>query len=156
MKILGIDPGLATIGFGFIEKQSFNRFIAIDYGVITTKPTFTTAERLSQIYDDFQALLDDFKPELVAIEELFFSKNVKTGIQVAEARGVMLELINRNNIPCLELKPNEIKSQILGYGHAEKHQVQIMVQDILKLPELPKPDDAADALAIAIVAGYQN
>lgn len=156
MKILGIDPGLATIGFGFIEKKDYNNFQALDYGIISTKSTLNDGERLSQIYDDLQNIINDLKPELVGIEELFFSQNVKTGIQVAQARGVILELINRNKIPYIEIKPNEIKSQIVGHGHAEKEQVQLMVKEILKLEKIPKPDDAADALAIAIVASYKK
>ena len=154
MKILGIDPGLATIGFGLIEKKDHNKYICLDYGIIKTKPIFTLAERLTQIRNDFDELLISTKPDHVGIEEIFFSKNVKTGIQVAQARGVLLELINEKQIPFTEIKPNEIKSMITGYGHAEKHQIQSMVKDILKLSETPKPDDAADGLAIALTCGY--
>ncbi len=154
MKILGIDPGLATVGFGLVEKKGYNDYVCLDYGIISTKPTFTLAERLSQIREDLAELIDTAKPDHIGIEEIFFSQNVKTGIQVAQARGVMLELINEKQIPFTEIKPNEIKSMITGYGHAEKQQIQKMTKDILNLEKIPKPDDAADGLAIAIVCGY--
>lgn len=154
MKILGIDPGIATTGFGLIEKKAYNQYVCLDYGIIKTKSTLSNAERLTQIRNDLEELLKISKPDHIGIEELFFSQNVKTGIQVAQARGVMLELINEKQIPFQEIKPNEIKSMITGYGHAEKQQIQGMVKDILNLPEIPKPDDAADGLAIALVCGY--
>lgn len=156
MKILGIDPGLATIGFGLIEKKSHNQYVCLDYGIIKTSPTHTTARRLTQIRSDFLELLNLAKPDLIGIEELFFSQNVKTGIIVAQARGVLLQVIDEQKIPFLEIKPNEIKSMLIGYGHAEKQQIQKMTKAILNLEKIPKPDDAADGLAIAIVAGYLN
>lgn len=154
MIILGIDPGLATIGFGLIDKQQHNKFVCLDYGTIQTKPTFSIPERLTQIRTDLEKLLETSKPKQVAVEELFFSKNIKTGIQVAEARGVILEVINSKNIPLFEIKPNEVKSIVAGYGHAEKQQIQTMTKKLLNLPTTPKPDDAADALAIALTCGF--
>ena len=154
MKILGVDPGIATTGFGLIEKKSYNQYVCLDYGIIKTKPNLSDAERLTQIRNDLKELLKISKPDFIGIEELFFSQNVKTGIQVAQARGVMLELINEEQIPFQEIKPNEIKSMITGYGHAEKQQVQLMTKEILNLPEIPRPDDAADGLAVALTLGY--
>jgi len=154
MKILGVDPGLATIGFGLIEKKGYNDYVCLDYGVIRTKSNLNIAERLTQIRNDFLEILNSLKPERIGIEEIFFSQNVKTGIQVAQARGVILELINQKMIPFTEIKPNEVKSMITGYGHAEKQQIQKVVQEILYLPKIPRPDDAADALGIALTCGY--
>lgn len=155
MRILGIDPGLATIGFGLIEKKDYNNLICLDYGIISTKPRLTLPERLSLIRNDLSELIETLKPDQISVEELFFSQNVKTGIQVAQARGVILELCNSKNLPILEIKPNQVKSMITGYGHAEKQQIQMMVMKTLDLKKIPKPDDASDALAIAIALAYQ-
>ncbi len=150
MRILGIDPGTATIGFGIIEYQN-DQCLLLDYGCIKTEAGQPFSDRLSQIHADLKTITDTWKPQEIAIEEIFFSKNVKTAIQVAQARGAIIQqlaVLDKFNIG--EYKPQQIKEAVCGYGRAEKKQVQKMVQLILKMEEMPTPDDAADALAIAI------
>ena len=153
MRILGIDPGTATTGFGVIEyneRNHQNNYKLLDYGCIKTTANLPLSIRLRQINTDLATLLQAWKPETVAIEELFFSKNVKTAIHVAHARGSIIQQLATNNYDIGEYKPQQIKEAVCGYGKAEKIQVQKMVQIILKMDELPYPDDAADALAVAI------
>lgn len=149
MIILGIDPGLAIVGYGVIEYKN-GRFQTLAYGAITT-PAHTDVEaRLSMIYNEMNALIDKYHPDEMAIEELFFNTNSTTAIAVAEARGVILLAAYRKGVACHEYTPLQVKSSVVGYGKAEKKQVMMMVQTILKLEKAPKLDDTADALAIAI------
>lgn len=149
MIICGIDPGLAISGFGVINYIG-NRFEVLDYGAITTDSCDEFPERLKKIYDGYLEIFDKYKPEAVSIEELFYNKNVKTALMVAQARGIhLLAAVNRN-IPLYEYTPLQIKQGLVGYGRAEKRQVQEMVKIILKLDKVPKPDDVADGLAAAI------
>ena len=149
MIILGIDPGLATTGFGVIKKEK-GILSAIDYGVIRTPAKTELASRLKLISADLKSIIKKYKPEATAIEKLFFAKNVKTALDVGQARGVaLLEIMNAGLSP-YEFTPLQVKQAITGYGRADKQQIQKMVQTILKLKNIPKPDDAADALAIAI------
>ncbi len=150
MRILGIDPGIATTGFGVIETTDHYDYQMLDYGCIKTESRFIFSERLQQIYKDMQILLKKWRPTAIAIEELFFNKNVKTAITVAQARGAMMQQFAVAKYEIAEYKPQQIKEAVCGYGKAEKKQLQKMVQLILKLPYMPTPDDAADALAVAI------
>lgn len=149
MRILGIDPGVATIGFGLIEASRAGNAL-IQYGVITTPAGQPLSERLLQIHQDMDALLDLFQPDEVAVEELFFSKNITTGISVAHGRGVILLSIAKKDIPIYEYTPMQVKQSVAGYGKAEKKQVMQMTQRLLHMEQIPRPDDAADALALAI------
>ncbi len=149
LLILGIDPGTATTGYAILKAEGDDLEV-IDFGIIETAAGTPNAERLHQICEDIEELATTHKPDQAAIEELFFAKNVKTGISVAQARGAIIATLTRLKIPVAEYKPVEIKSSICGNGQAEKSQIQRMVQMILKLDSLPKPDDAADAIAIAI------
>lgn len=149
MIICGIDPGTATTGFGIVKKNG-NDFMAIDFGVIKTSPKDSASKRLQKIFQKTLFLLKKYKPNLVVVEKLYFFKNLKTAMPVAEARGVILLAIQQNKTKIIELTPLEVKMGICGYGRAEKQQVQKMVQETLKLEKIPKPDDAADALALAI------
>ena len=153
MTILGIDPGTATTGFGIIS-QNKNQPELVDFGVITTKKNNTDAERLKILADDIRQLIKKYKPDCVGIEKLFFTTNQKTVMTVSQARGAILLVCQTHNIPILEFTPLQIKSFICGYGKAEKKQVQYIVQKTFKLKSPPKPDDAADALAIALCAGH--
>ena len=150
MIILGIDPGLATMGYGVISAVHGN-FSVIDYGVVTTPKELTLPQRLAQLEEGVTELVQTFKPQNIAIEELFFSKNITTGIPVAEARGVILLTAVKNlGDEVYEYTPNQIKMAITGYGGADKIQMQHMVQALLRLKKVPRPDDAADALAVAL------
>ena len=154
MIILGIDPGLATLGYGVIEKDNRGNFRAIDCGVITTPKEEGLPVRLAMLEEGITAILNKFKPDEVAMEELFFSKNITTGIAVAHARGVALLTCVKACGRLYEYTPMQIKQALTGYGKADKHQIQATVTSILKLPAIPKPDDAADALAIALCHGF--
>ena len=149
LVILGIDPGVATIGFGVIRAERGSNAL-VQYGVITTPPGVPLSKRLVQIHDDMDQLVRQFKPDEIAIEELFFSKNNTTGISVAHGRGVILLAAERMGIPIYEYTPVQVKQAVVGYGGAEKRQVMLMTQRLLNMKQIPKPDDAADALAIAI------
>lgn len=155
MIILGIDPGYAIVGFGVIEKQR-NSCRILDYGAITTPKTMSFPLRLKRIRSGMMQLIEKYHPDVVAIEELFFTKNVTTGIAVAEARGVILECAVSNVKKLYEYTPNQIKQALTGTGKAEKRQVQYMVKSILGLKEIPKPDDAADAVAVALCHAQTN
>ena len=152
MRILGIDPGVATVGFGVIESDRGQQRM-LQYGAITTAAGLPLATRLAQIAADTEQLITQFQPDEIAIEELFFSKNITTGIAVAHARGVILCTAERLGVPIYEYTPMQVKQAVVGYGAAEKRQVMLMTQRLLGMKEVPRPDDAADALAIAICHG---
>jgi len=150
MKILGIDPGIATTGYGIIENKGSNLCL-VDYGCIITSPKMSAAERLNKLFNELSALIKKKKPDEVAIEELFFAKNVKTAMTVSQARGVIVLSCIRSGMKVInEYTPLEVKMALVGYGRAEKTQVQKMVTTLLSLKEIPKSDDAADALAVAV------
>ncbi|MDR0856147.1 MAG: crossover junction endodeoxyribonuclease RuvC [Clostridiales bacterium] len=156
MRIFGIDPGLATVGFGIVDKGARGELAAVDYGVVTTPKELTTIDRLVILHEAFGALLTKYAPDAVAVEELFFARNVTTGIPVAEARGVLLMTVRAFTANLFEYTPLQVKMSITGYGQADKGQIQFMVQRMLRLKVVPKPDDAADALAIAITHANTN
>jgi crossover junction endodeoxyribonuclease RuvC len=147
---LGIDPGTATTGYGLVRLESDGRLVAVKYGVILTPKEESPAARLEMFYRDLRALLKKFHPDTAAVEKLFFQRNVSTAILVGQARGVALLALQQAGIESFEYTPNEVKQAVAGYGSADKKQVQDMVRVLLALNEIPKPDDAADALAIAI------
>ncbi len=149
MRILGIDPGYGIIGFGLIDAQRGNTQL-INCGAITTPAGADFSARLEMIYEDMKKLLEVAKPDAVAIEELFFGQNVTTGIGVAQSRGVILLAIRQAGLTVTAYKPAQIKQAVVGYGNATKHQVQDMTKRLLHLKNMPKPDDAADAIAIAL------
>ena len=149
MKILGIDPGVATVGFGLLKSTGVRQRM-ISCGVITTPAHTPLSSRLDQIYTDLDELIRSCDPDAISIEELFFSKNITTGIPVAHARGVILLCAFRCGVPVYEYTPMQVKQAVVGYGKAEKHQVMDMTRRFLKMDRLPRPDDAADAIAIAL------
>ena len=149
MRILGIDPGIAIVGFGLIESNR-GSVRMLQYGAVTTEAGLPLATRLVQIENDMTALIAQLKPDEIAVEELFFSKNITTGIAVAHGRGVILCTAERQGVPIFEYTPMQVKQAVAGYGLADKKQVMDMTKRLLKLKAVPKPDDAADALAIAI------
>jgi len=153
MIILGIDPGTATTGFGLIKKDKSNLKL-LKYGLITTPANLSTAERLNKLNKDLSLLIKNSKPDMVAVEDIFFFKNLKTAVKVSQARGVILLTIAKAKIPIAEYTPLQIKQAVACYGRAEKTQVQKMVKYLLGLKEIPKPDDAADALAVAICCAH--
>lgn len=153
MIILGIDPGTATTGYGIIS-QNKNQPTLVDFGVIATKKSLSDAERLTIVADDLTSIIKKYKPDVIGVEKLFFTTNQKTVMTVSQARGVVLYIAQHNNVPILEFTPLQVKNFICGYGKAEKKQVQFMVQKTFNLKSVPKPDDAADALAIALCAGF--
>ena len=149
MRILGIDPGYATIGFGVVDSEG-GRQDLVKCGVITTPAHTSLSSRLAQIYDDLNELLDLFHPDAVAVEELFFNTNITTGISVAQGRGVILLACQKAGVKIYEYTPLQVKQAVVGYGRAEKKQVMEMVKRICRLPAPPRPDDAADAVALAL------
>ena len=149
MRILGIDPGIAIVGFGLIESNR-GSVRMLQYGAVTTEAGLPLATRLVQIENDMTSLIAQLKPDEIAVEELFFSKNITTGIAVAHGRGVILCTAERLGVPIFEYTPMQVKQAVAGYGLADKKQVMDMTKRLLKLKAVPKPDDAADALAIAI------
>ena len=149
MRILGIDPGIATIGFGVLDSDR-NSHKLVKCGVITTPAHTSRSSRLEQIYDDMLSILELFQPDAVSIEELFFNTNITTGIAVAHGRGVILLACRKAGVKVYEYTPLQVKQSVAGYGRAEKRQVMDMVKRICQLPAAPKPDDAADAVALAI------
>lgn len=153
MRILGIDPGYAIVGYGALEFDNV-RFNVVNYGAITTAPETPFDRRLVEIYNDMNEVLELFKPDCMSIEKLYFNTNITTGIDVAHARGVIMLAAAQRGIPIYEYTPLQVKVAVTGYGHADKHQVQEMVKNILRLKAVPKPDDTADALAIAICHGH--
>ncbi|MBE6538983.1 MAG: crossover junction endodeoxyribonuclease RuvC [Ruminococcaceae bacterium] len=155
MIILGIDPGLATVGWGVVEYKG-SKFRTIAYGAILTPKEMTTQARLKKIYDDLADIIRTYRPEQVAIEELFFNTNVTTGIKVSEARGVILLICEQAHLGIFEYTPLQVKQAVVGYGRAEKKQVITMVTMLLGLGTPPKPDDTADALAIAVCHAHSG
>ena len=155
MRILGIDPGFATVGFGIVDFDG-NCFKTIEYGTVNSPAKTKTSDRLKMVYDDMSYIIEKYKPDEMAIEELFFNTNVKTVIAVGQARGVLILSAANQGIPVYEYTPLQVKQAVVGYGRAEKNQVQQMVKSILGLSQLPKPDDAADALAIAICHAHAS
>jgi len=149
MRILGIDPGYATIGFGIIDAQR-GSFQLCQYGTITTPPELPFEKRLEVIYDDMNRLLDAAAPDVMAIEELFWGHNVTTGIGVSHGRGVILLAAAQRNLPINEYTPMQIKLAVVGYGNATKHQVMDMTKRMLHMEQVARPDDAADAIAVAL------
>jgi crossover junction endodeoxyribonuclease RuvC len=149
MVILGIDPGTAITGYGLIEKQG-NHLKRIAYGAILTVAEISTALRLQQISRELQTIIKQYRPDVMAVEQLFFNKNVRTALTVGQARGVVLLAGAEAGLDIMEYTPLQVKMAVVGYGRAEKKQIQEMVRILLCLNEIPKPDDAADALAIAI------
>jgi crossover junction endodeoxyribonuclease RuvC len=147
---LGIDPGTATIGYGLVRELNDGSLQSVAHGVITTRPSLTLSQRLKIIHDDLTQIIQQYQPDRAAVEELFFAKNVTTAITVAQGRGVILLALEQANLHIAEYKPNFIKQSITGYGAAKKPQMQEMVRVLLGLESIPKPDDAADALGIAI------
>ncbi len=149
MIILGFDPGIAIVGFGVIEVTG-SRIRPVQYGAIQTKANLDTAIRLQQIYDSAIEIIESYQPVAVSIEKLFFNQNITSAMSVSEARGVLLLSAAKNSLPVFEYTPLQVKQALVGYGRAEKAQIQEMVKALLKLKERPRPDDVADALAIAI------
>lgn len=149
MRILGIDPGFAIVGCGIVDYIG-NKFSVVDYRAVTTKAGGKLENRLKAIYDGICTLIDEYKPECIAVEELFFNTNAKTAIQVGQARGVILLAAVNMGLDVFEYTPLQVKQAVVGYGRAEKIQVQQMVKSILNLKEIPKPDDVADGLALAV------
>lgn len=150
--VLGIDPGVASTGWGVVEESpnADNGLVCVDYGVIKTSKEEEHPSRLQTIYKELKKIVKKFNPDIVAIEKLYFCKNLKTAMKVGEARGVTILALSEFDLPIKEFTPLQIKDAVCGYGKADKHQVQSMVQSILAMEELPKPDDAADGLAVAI------
>ena len=155
MIILGIDPGIAIVGYGVIEYKN-NKFKVIDYGAITTSSTMNNMKRLEKIYKGIDILIKNYNIDEIGVEELFFNKNIKTAITVAQARGVILLACSHNNKQVYEYTPLQVKQGVVGYGRAKKIQVQHMVTSILNLNKIPTPDDVADALAVAICHAHAN
>ncbi len=149
MLVVGIDPGIATTGYGFV-RDSNNGIQLVTYGVIATSPGLSSAQRLSSLYRDLDQILTLHQPQSGAVEKLFFQKNVTTAISVGQARGVALLALAQHQIDVFEYTPLEVKQAVTGYGGADKKQIQQMVKAVLQMEDIPRPDDAADALAIAI------
>ena len=149
MIILGIDPGIAIVGWGVVDFTN-GKFRTFGYGAITTTPEFSVEERLESVYKELEAIIHKYKPEAMSVEELFWNTNQKTGIIVAEARGVILLCAKMNNVPLFEYTPLQVKQAVTGYGRAEKKQIITLVTMLLGLDAPPKPDDTADALALAM------
>lgn len=155
MKILGIDPGYAILGYGIIEKKG-NCFSVCSYGAVTTDSSMAMPDRLKHLYTQIMEIIHEYEPDVVSIEEIFFNTNSKTAILVGQARGVIILACANSGIEIREYTPLQIKQGLVGYGRADKKQVQIMVKAILNLDEVPKPDDIADALAAAICYGHSS
>lgn len=155
MKIIGIDPGIAILGYGVLEYDR-NKFKVIDYGAVTTTNKNSLPERLEILYNSLEKLFELHKPDAVAFEELFFNQNAKTAIVVGQARGVAILSAQKKGINIYEYTPLQVKQAVTGYGRADKNQVQQMVKMLLNLKEIPKPDDVADGLAIGICHGHSS
>lgn len=155
MRIIGIDPGIAIVGYGILEYEG-NKFRVVEYGAITTTNKYTMPERLEIIYNSLEDIFKKYSPDAIAFEELFFNQNQKTAIIVGQARGAAVLCAQKNGIKIYEYTPLQVKQAVVGYGRAEKKQIQQMVKVILNLKEVPKPDDTADALAIAICHGHSS
>lgn len=155
LVIMGIDPGIAILGYGVLQFDS-NRYKLIDCGAVTTSSELSMPKRLTYIFENLNHLLELYTPDAFAIEELFFNKNIKTALTVGHARGVAILAASNLNIPIFEYTPLQVKQAIVGYGRADKKQMQQMVKLLLNLKETPKPDDVADALAVAICHGSSS
>ncbi len=155
MRILGIDPGYAIVGYGVLDYDR-NQFAVVNYGAITTQAGTQFDARLKEIYDDMCSLIEMAKPDCMSIERLYFTNNKTTGIDVAQERGVIMLAAAQHGLEIYEYTPLQVKQAVVGYGRAEKHQVQEMVKNILHLKECPKPDDTADAVALAICHGHSS
>ena len=155
MKILGIDPGYAILGYGIVEMKG-NHFTSCDFGAVTTDSKADMPDRLKHIYNMLMGIISEFEPEAASVEELFFNTNSKTALLVGQARGVAMLACANSGLAIYEYTPLQIKQALVGYGRAEKGQVQAMVKTILNLDKIPKPDDAADALAAAICHGHSS
>ena len=155
MIIMGIDPGFAIVGVGIIEYKG-NKFRVLDYFAVTTKAGLAMELRLKSIYDEIDEAIKKYKPDCMAIEELFFNNNAKTALQVGQARGIILLAAVNNALPISEYTPLQVKQSVVGYGRAAKGQIQQMTKAMLALNEIPKPDDVADALAIAICHAHSH
>ena len=153
MVILGVDPGYATVGWGMVEYRG-NRFQTLDYGAVTTGPELPFEQRLERIYDDFTLIIGRYRPQVMAIEKLYFNTNTTTAIGVAQARGCILLAARKGGVKVEEYTPLQVKQSVTGYGKAVKKQVMEMTRMLLGLPEVPKPDDTADALALAICQAH--
>jgi crossover junction endodeoxyribonuclease RuvC len=152
MIIIGIDPGTATTGYAVIDKQKNNTHLILDFGVIQTSKNESDSERLLVLQKDLEKIIKKYKPSVAGVEKLYFETNAKTAMTVSQARGVVLVTLQKNNVNIKEFTPLQVKSIICGYGKADKKQVQYMIQKTFQLKSLPKPDDAADALGIALCA----
>lgn len=155
MVVLGIDPGYAIVGYGVVSYNA-NRFSVVEYGAVTTEAGVKFSTRLAKIYRDICDIIERTKPDAMSIEKLFFNTNTTTAIDVAQARGVILLAASLNNIPIFEYTPLQVKSAVTGYGRAEKKQVMDMIKNILRLEKIPKPDDTADALALAVCHAHSS
>lgn len=155
MRILGIDPGYAIVGYGVLDYQN-NHFSVVEYGAITTPAGMDFNRRLELIFDEMEVIISRVKPDAMSIEKLFYNTNAKTVIDVAQARGVIMLAAQKNGVDAFEYTPLQVKQSVVGYGRAEKKQVQEMTKLILRLSKVPKPDDTADALALAICHGHSS
>ncbi|MEE1244266.1 MAG: crossover junction endodeoxyribonuclease RuvC [Acutalibacteraceae bacterium] len=155
MRILGIDPGYAIVGYGIVDYAK-NRFATVGYGAVTTKAKTPFETRLADIYNDILSIIDKYNPDELAIEKLYFNTNTTTAIDVAQARGVIVLAAHQKGLKISEYTPLQVKQAVTGYGRAEKHQVMEMIKSILSLKSVPKPDDTADALALAICHGHYS
>lgn len=155
MLILGIDPGIAILGYGLVRYEA-NKFTVVDYGAITTNAGTQMSNRLIRLYEGLIEIIERYKPDAFAVEELFFNKNIKTALTVGHARGVAVLAGAKSGLPIYEYTPLQVKQAVVGYGRADKCQVQQMVKILLNLREIPKPDDVADALAVAICHGHSS
>lgn len=153
MIILGIDPGFAITGYGVVKYEG-NKFSAIDYGAIITQASKPLCERLVTLHDSLSEIIEKIKPDAISVEELFINKNLKTALNVGHGRGVAILAASQSGRDVFEYTPLQVKQSVVGYGRADKNQVQQMIKIILNLPEIPKPDDVADALAVAICHGH--
>ena len=149
MLILGLDPGISITGYGLVSQEKY-QLHALDYGVVRTAASESTARRLVKIHQEISSVIEQYRPDAVAVEKLFFNKNVRTAMSVGQARGVILLAAAQRDLPLLEYTPSAVKMAVTGHGSAPKHQVQSMVQSVLAMQDTPSPDDAADALAVAI------
>lgn len=150
MLVLGIDPGTATTGYGLVREDAGGQLIAIDYGVVLTSSKLPMSKRLLEIYRQLKDIAFLHRPDAAAVEKLFFQTNVRTAITVGQGRGVAILALAEANIPVAEYTPLEIKQSVVGYGNADKNQVQQMIRALLNMKDIPRPDDAADALAVAV------
>ena len=155
MVILGIDPGYAIVGYGVLEYKN-NHFKTIDYGAVTTEAGMNFNRRLEIIYDELSELMEKYNPDALSVEKVFYNSNAKTVIDVSQARGVIMLAAQKHNIPVFEYTPLQVKQSVVGYGRAEKKQIQEMIKRILFLEKVPKPDDTADALAMAICHAHTS